>query len=678
MAFFEFNIAMSGLFAAQRGMQVTSNNITNVNTKGYSRQVLSQQASTPLSGIGVGMTGTGVSVTGVNRVRDSYIDMKLWSQNPKLGEYNIKVTQNSVVESAFGEPSDTGFTAVFDDLFSGISNLSTNPSSDVNKVALKEQMVSFTKYYNNITSTLENYQQNLNFDLKNTVNEINNLSTRIQSLNAQIMNAEIYGDEASSFRDERDNCIDRLSEIIDIEVQETEYEMEGNTIKKLTVKAAGQTLVDHLNYNTLKIEVRGQVEKKIDTKISELVQAYKDLDAAAGNLDKITECEKQIAKTLDELSKLNKNISIEKDASGVVTSIGFTCRNGEEVKLLTIDHTQTDVSKKYLVNSAGDGKLNEEEVTGLYDIVWSNGMSFDMADTNMSGELKGIIDMRDGCGIGEENNYSGIPYYIKRMNSYVQQFAKTMNEEYSKTADGYIQINEYSNNELFAGSASYVKKDSSSDGITFYDSNNNPLATVKKGDTAGKYVLLSYNKDGKIDKTSEIDEEMYDSACNEYLPKYAMFTYTTGGASGRPVSVAELDYSQMTAINFSISKEIFEDPTSMRTLYDESNPSDTSFMLNLLGQKDNKDMYKEGDPKDYMIAIFAELGINAKEAEMYQGTQASVVRNLTNQRLSVSQVDVTEEFTYLIQYQQAYQAAAKMMNTIDGIYETTIFKLGNF
>ena len=45
MAFFEFNIAMSGLFAAQRGLQVTSNNITNANTVGYSRQILSQKAS---------------------------------------------------------------------------------------------------------------------------------------------------------------------------------------------------------------------------------------------------------------------------------------------------------------------------------------------------------------------------------------------------------------------------------------------------------------------------------------------------------------------------------------------------------------------------------------------------------------------------------------------------------
>lgn len=572
MAFFELNIAMSGLFAAQRGLQVTSNNISNANTTGYSRQVLSQKASTPLSGIGVGMTGTGVSTTGINRVRDSYIDRKLWSQNPKLGEYNIKVTQNSVVESAFGEPSDTGFTAVLNDLFTGMSNLSTEPSSDANKVALKEQMVSFTKYYNNITSTLEKYQQDLNFDLKNTINEVNNLTTRIQSLNEQIMNAEIYGDEASSFRDERDNCIDRLSEIIDIEVQETEYEIEGNTISKLNIKAAGQTLVDHLNSNTLQIEVR-------------------------------------------------------------------------------------------------DTKLNAEDAEGLYDIVWNNGTCFDMTDANMSGELKGIIDMRDGCGTGEANSYSGIPYYIKRLDGYVRQFAKTMNEEYSKTSEGYIQINDYTVN---GKTATLLEKDSSGN-MSFYDEDKNLIGIIKKN-AAGEMILTDQD-----DQDVGLSSDEVSALTNGYSTAYALFTYTTGDISGKPVSAEELtDYTKMTSTNFSISKELFDDPASMRTLYDESNPSDTSFMLNLLSQKNNKDMFKEGDPKDYMVAIFSELGINAKEAEMYQSTQTSVVQNLTNQRLSVSQVDITEEFTYLIQYQQAYQAAAKVMNTIDGIYETTLFKLGNF
>ncbi|MBP3889448.1 MAG: flagellar hook-associated protein FlgK [Cellulosilyticum sp.] len=572
MAFFEFNIAMSGLFAAQRGLQVTSNNITNAATKGYSRQLLSQQASTPLSGLGVGMTGTGVSTTGVNRVRDSYIDQKLWSHNPKYGEYNIKVTQNSMIESAFGEPSDTGFTAVFNNVFNGISNLSMDPSSAENKVVVKEQLVSFAKYYNNIAGTLSNYQQNLNFDLKNTVNEINSLSTRIRSLNEQIMNAEIYGDEASSFRDERDNCLDRLSQIINIDVEETEYQVKGNTVKKLTVKAAGQVLVDHVNCNTLNIEVREE-------------------------------------------------------------------------------------------------KKQASDVDGLYDIVWSNGLSFDMSDSNMSGELKGLLDMRDGAGTGTDNTYNGIPYYMERLDTYVQKFAKTMNEEYSKTADGFIQIN---NCTIKGTVASYMKRDDAGN-MTFYDENKTVIAMANQADDGTMKIVRPDGTD------MGLTPEETDKICNGYSTKYALFTYSTGHSSGAPVGADALtDYSQLTAANFYISKELFDDPTSMRTLYDESNPSDTSFMLNLLAQKDNKHMFKEGDPKDYMVSIFAELGINAKEAEMYQDTQTAVVQNLTNQRLSVSQVDTSEEFTYLIQYQQAYQAAAKVMTTIDEIYETTIFKLGNF
>lgn len=572
MGFFELNVAMSGIFAAQRGLQVTSNNITNASTKGYSRQELNQQASTPLSGIGVGMTGTGVSTTGINRVRDSYIDMKIWSQNPKLGEYNVKVTQNSIVESAFGEPSDTGFTAVFNDLFTGLSNLSTDPSSDTNKVALKEEMISFTKYYNNITSTLESYQQNLNFDIKNTVNEINDLATRIQSLNAQIMNAEIYGDEANSFRDERDHCIDRLSEIIDIEVTESEYAVEGSTINKLTIKASGQTLVDHLNYNTLEIQVRDEQQ--------------------------------------------------------------------------------------------------QAEGTQLYDIVWRNGMPFDATNKQMSGELKGMLDMRDGGGTGQANDYPGIPYYIQRMDDYVRQFAETMNEAYSKTADGLIQIHKYSVNNK---EATYVKKESSGN-MTFYDEKKEIIAIAKTNEK-GERVLLEADGTSLIDLTSE----EVDKLCSSYATAYALFTYTTDDSKGEAIGAEDLtDYSKITSTNFSISKELLDDATNMRTLYDDANPSDTSFILNLLSQKNNKEMFKEGDPKDYMIAIFAELGINAKESEMYQSTQTSVVTNLTNQRLSVSQVDISEEFTYLIQYQQAYQAAAKVMNTMDGIYETTLFKLGNF
>ena len=90
MAFFEFNIGVSGMFASQRGLIVSGNNISNASTKGYSRQTLNQKADRPLAGFGIGMTGTGVKTISVLRERDALLDQKMWYQNARLGEYDIK------------------------------------------------------------------------------------------------------------------------------------------------------------------------------------------------------------------------------------------------------------------------------------------------------------------------------------------------------------------------------------------------------------------------------------------------------------------------------------------------------------------------------------------------------------------------------------------------------------
>lgn len=632
MGFFEFNIAMTGLNAAQRGLQVTSNNITNQNTEGYSKQELGQKASMPLTGIGVGMVGTGVDTTGIHRVRDAYIDQKLWSQSPKLGEYNIKVQQNQIVEGAFGEPSDTGFTSAFNDLFAGISNLSTDPSSSAAKVALKEQMTSYTRYFNNITSSLTEYQQNLNFDIKNTVNEINTLGSRIRSLNEQILNAEIYGAEASTFRDERDLCLDRLSQLIDIDVQEQDVMIGDTPLKKMTVRVAGQTLVDHNQSNSLELEVRGQREKDIDAMIDKIKTK---IEAQADCTDE-----------LKELARLSKNLTFGNN------EISYKTVRGENITLLTVD-----ANGQVITNKAGDGKYHVDDAEGLYDITWSNGVKFQMNNKNMSGELKGLLDMRDGAGTEGFNTYNGIPYFIERMNGYVRQFARTMNESYSKDEEGYVMLedldlNAFDNNIAAGTTAKYMTRDA--DKISFFDEDKNLVATYDRTDAK------------------------YDTMNNSYRTKYVMFSYSTGNLEKTPIDSSTLDYRDMTVATFSISQEVFDDYNNLRTVYDELNPSDTSLMLEVLGQKDNTHMFREGTPTDYMASIFAELGIGTREAEMYQSTQTSVVGNLTNQRLSVSQVDNTEEFTFLIQYQHAYQAAAKVMSTIDGIYETCIFKLGNW
>ncbi|ADZ85278.1 flagellar hook-associated protein FlgK [Cellulosilyticum lentocellum] len=645
MAFFEFNVALSGLFAAQRGLHVTSNNITNASTDGYSRQILGQRADTPLSGFGVGMTGTGVMTTNVTRVRDSYLDLKLWTQNPKLGEYNIKVTQNSLIEGAFGEPSDAGFTKVFNDLFNSFDEVSKDPTSGAAKVSVRENLISFGKYYSNISTALTGYQQNLNYEIKATVDEINILGTRIQNLNSQIFQAEIYGDDANSFRDERDVCIDRLSELINVEAKEEEKVVEGKVLKTFSVKIAGQTFVDHLNLNTLGVEVRGEKEQKIDDIVNTLSGLYEKLNNGGLTVDEITKINEQIKLEQKKLTDLTPECTI--DANGSIT---YNSPLEGKIDVLKVN---PDFSTE--IKTAGDGKFNVEDVDGLYNVIWQNGLSFDMGNANLSGELKGLIDLRDGCGTAEssEVTYNGIPYYISRLNGYVRQFAQTMNDEYSKDKDGTIMI---AGGLTYGGKeVAYIERDESGKIVKCYDEDKNEIAGLSAG---------------------ELEE-----IGNKYTTKYKLFSYSTGSSTGMPATGEDLvgnNYSKMTATNITISKEIYENASNMRSTYGADEESGSDLFRALSNQKDNSKMFKEGDPKDYMASIFSELGINAQEALMYQSTQESVTGIIKNQRLSVSQVDLTEEFTSLIKYQQAYQASAKIMNTIDGIYETTIFKLGNF
>lgn len=504
-AFFELNIGMSGLFAAQQGLAVTSNNINNAATPGYSRQILGQRASAALPGYGKGMTGTGVMTTGINRIRNSYLDTKMWGQSNKLGEYSIKTEQNALIEGVFGEPSDAGFTEVFNNFFSSIDDLSKLPSEAERKEALKQSMVSFTQYYNNTSESLKSYQRDLNFELKAKVDEINMLATRIQSLNKQIYQAEMHGDTANTLRDDRDLMVDRLSQLINIEAKEVMVkDKDNNEHKEFVITANGQTLVDHFDVRLLDVKVR-------------------------------------------------------------------------------------------------DPKKNAEDVDGLYDIVWKDNLPFDMNDAKLSGELGGVIDMRDGRGTGSGVNYKGIPYYIHKMDVFVQGFAQNMNEIYNKGPDG------------------------------------NPLNP----------------------------------------PEY-LFEVPLDPVTGDPM------YDQMTASDFKLAAKILESASNIRTNFEEipgkdnPNPSNNDLLLELLAQKDNKKMFKDGDPKDFMISMFSELGINTKEAKMYQASQTDIVSNIEIQRLSVSQVSTDEEFMSLVKYNQAYQAAAKIITTMDEIYELTIMRLGSW
>lgn len=249
-AFFEFNVAVSGLYAAKNGLSVTSNNVSNASTKGYSRQIAMQKAARPLPGVnGVGMIGTGSDVYGISQVRDFYLDKKYWTQESTSNEYSTKNDQLSIVESVFNELSTSGgLSASLDDFFESLSGLTFDATDGTYRTSVVNFASSFTKNINSFAQSLLSQQQDLNEEIHTIVDKINSISDQIVSLNEQIFYQEIDGSNANDLRDQRALLIDELAQYTNIDVTETETE-HGD---KLTILINGQTLVNHFDNQKLK------------------------------------------------------------------------------------------------------------------------------------------------------------------------------------------------------------------------------------------------------------------------------------------------------------------------------------------------------------------------------------------------------------------------------------------
>jgi len=274
-SFFGLNIAVRGLFTAQRSLDTVNHNLNNVNTPGYSRQQSIQVASRPMALYdGTGMMGTGSDVTGVTRVRDEYLDFKYWSENISLGEWDAKQEVLSEIEVTFNEPSDSGFTTIMSDFFSSLQELGKDPSSSAVRALVKQRGVTLAKYFNSTAAHFDDLQQDVNYKIQTKVEEVNSYATQIQQLNRQIYISELDGNTANDLRDSRTLLVDKLSRIINIDANEVVYGQlpDGRDDKHFVITISGKALVDHYSVSKLAVEQRSAAEKVNDEDANNLYE----------------------------------------------------------------------------------------------------------------------------------------------------------------------------------------------------------------------------------------------------------------------------------------------------------------------------------------------------------------------------------------------------------------------
>jgi len=205
--------------AAQVQLDVTGNNIANVNTQGYSRQraILEERfpALTP-----AGPLGRGVSVANIQRIRDQFLDQAFQQQAPNLGSSSVQAQYFNLLEDVFLEPSENGFGTRLDRFFDALHDFANNVESPPVREALLSEGEALAGSLSGLVGRFDQLRTNANEEVRNLVPEINSLADRIYDLNRQIRLAEGGGASASSLRDQRGVLIDQLSQLVNISTRE--------------------------------------------------------------------------------------------------------------------------------------------------------------------------------------------------------------------------------------------------------------------------------------------------------------------------------------------------------------------------------------------------------------------------------------------------------------------------
>jgi flagellar hook-associated protein 1 FlgK len=205
--------ALSALKTNSAALSVVSNNVSNINTPGYARRVVNEQA------LAVGGQLMGVDIASVQRVSDQFLQQETLSASGTSSQYDTMAGLFTQLNSLLGAPGDnqslaTGLT----NLSSAFATASQAPSSSSSYTAILNSLSGVASDISNVSGTITSLQGQVDSQVVSSISSTNGLIKQIYDLNSQIKNATALGDSASALLDQRDVALNSLSQVMGIRV----------------------------------------------------------------------------------------------------------------------------------------------------------------------------------------------------------------------------------------------------------------------------------------------------------------------------------------------------------------------------------------------------------------------------------------------------------------------------
>ena len=429
--FFGLTIASSGLSAYQAALNTTANNISNVKTEGYSRQVANMSSSAALRvHARYGSAGTGVQVNSIKQVRNEYYDTKYWENQSSLGLYETKLNYNLQIENYFiDDDTEKGFSSILNDMFNAMDTLKNSAGDTSTRQQFIATAQNFTTYFNSVAIGLGEIQDSVNEEIKSTVANINSIAEKISILNKQINVIELQGGYANELRDQRALLIDELSTIIPTEVTEVPVSNSNYPDMQLgsnyyTVKINGQILVDSYEYNELVCVARDYPVNQSDMEgMYEIKWADTGSEFNAGS--------KYSSGSLKALLDVRDGNNAE-HFNGKITDVSDNTVTMTENLSVTTATAMTMPTEGVLTI---DGKDYEYSQFSFKTDDKGNVCSYTFTlRENLTSDEQAKMDGKTGQ-VGEAIDAKGVPYYMAQMNEFLRSFAQSFNDIMQKGED---------------------------------------------------------------------------------------------------------------------------------------------------------------------------------------------------------------------------------------------------
>jgi flagellar hook-associated protein 1 FlgK len=614
------NIGYSGLNAAQVGINVTGQNISNAETEGYTRQRVVTSAATPLY-TDAGNVGNGVEVENVSRVFDNFVYDRYTSVSADKSYSDYEMDTLNELSTYFPEIDNVGIKNDLANYYDMWQTFSDNPDNDAIKTALAEQAQTLSSSIRSTQDQIYGLQMKVNDQIEVDINQVNELGQQLADLNQQIDTAEAGSEYiASDLRDKRDLLEKQLGDLVGAEVTQGQITADIGTDKDANIRTGsytlsvnGYNLVDGSTYHPIKITKENNSDgfyqlsyERQDGVLIPLEESINGgrvgaaLDLRGGAIDTTTGMPTDgiIQTTLSDLDAF---------AKGLIESTNNLYAQGATDKMesndLTIKSDTPLIDSGYNINQGSFDvvmyDIDGNEI-GRRNVAIDNAttMSGTAGSNSIEGQMKANLDDN-----GDNNANNDIDDFLTF--------------SYQPSADGRNLV-EFGLNE-----------DAKANGYTFAIEDNLTTDEFASGTNFAGALGLGRFFDGEGAKDINLNYSLRENP-----------TTINGGyssASGDNRLALDMVQQQYEKYTFKVDN--------------------TEYNTTLYGMFDNTATYVG-------VKTNTAIGRNDTIAAQYNATEMEY--------FSTSKVSIDEEMTNLIKYQTAYDASAKVITTIDQMMKTLL------